>query len=121
MSVSYLKVCPCEIFIIQLLVVKVTSVVSEGDVGEDGVSKEEREKQRKRKAADRLREINKRKKIEKVKHLLWILRHSCPNCKLSVCNFNHQLKPILAKIINIHPQQQIIIHNKVQIEIHICD
>jgi len=42
--------------------------VTEGDVGEDGMTKEEREKQRKRKAAERLREINKRKKTEKVCH-----------------------------------------------------
>ena len=47
---------------------KVAPVVSEGDVGEDGMSKEEREKQRKRKAAERLREINKRKKMERVSH-----------------------------------------------------
>ena len=42
-------------------------MVNEGDVGEDGMSKEEREKQRKRKAAERLREINKRKKMERVR------------------------------------------------------
>lgn len=42
--------------------------MTEGDVGEDGMTKEEREKQRKRKAAERLREINKRKKTEKVCH-----------------------------------------------------
>lgn len=41
-------------------------MANEGDVGEDGMSKEEREKQRKRKAAERLREINKRKKMERV-------------------------------------------------------
>ena len=52
---------------------KMASVVSEGDVGEDGMSKEEREKQRKRKAAERLREINKRKKIERVGHQKQVL------------------------------------------------
>ena len=54
---------------------KVTPVVSEGDVGEDGMSKEEREKQRKRKAAERLREINKRKKTERVSQNINISMH----------------------------------------------
>ena len=53
-------------FIIDKTWLKVASLASEGEVGEDGMTKEERDKQRKRKAAERLREINKRKKMERV-------------------------------------------------------
>ena len=85
---SNLKARPHRNVLKSNLVVKVTSVASEGDMGEDGVSKEEREKQRKRKAAERLREINKRKKIERVSQTMLDISHPYYEYVLKILIFN---------------------------------